>query len=157
MPMRLPAERIERVDLVQDELDRDVVGADLTEDGRDGTDRLREALFRERGVGHVEDEVGDERLLERCSEALDQLGRQASDEPDRVGHEVALPVVPNARVGVERLEEPIVDGCVGAGESVQKRRLADVRVAGERDRRAGRAQALLAPRSAAPAGPGGAA
>ncbi len=146
-----PAERIERVDLVQDELDRDVVGADLGENGRDGGDRLREALLRKRGVGYMEDEVSDERLLERRRKALDELGRQASDEPDRVRYEVALPVVlERPRRRVERLEEPVVDGCVGAGERVQERRLADVRVAGERDRRAGRAQALLAPRGALP-------
>ena len=99
----------------------------------------------------MEDEVGDERLLERRSEALDELGRQASDEPDRVRHEVALPVVlERARRRVERLEEPIVDGCVGPSEGVQERRLAHVRVAGECDRRAGRTQALLAPGGALP-------
>jgi len=41
----------------------------------------------------VEDEVRDERLLERRGEALDELGRQTADEADRVGDEVALPVV----------------------------------------------------------------
>ena len=84
----------------------------------------------------VEDEVGDERLLERRREALDELRRQPPDEADGVGHEVALPdVLEAARRRVERLEEPVLDRHLGAGERVQERRLADVRVAGERDGR----------------------
>ena len=95
-------------------------------------------------VGDVEDEVGDERLLERRREALDELRRQAPDEADGVGDEVALAVVLEAaRRRVERLEEPVLDRDLGAGERVQERRLADVRVAGERDdRRPLRAAAL---------------
>ena len=39
-----------------------------------------------------------------------------------------------ARRRVERVEEPVLDADVGAGERVEQRRLARVRVAGERDR-----------------------
>ena len=53
-----------------------------------------------------------------------------------------------ARRRVERLEEPVLDRDVGAGERVQQRRLADVRVAGERDRRRLGAAPLLAARRA---------
>ena len=84
----------------------------------------------------MEDEVGDERLLERGGEALDQLVRQAADEADRVGDEIAAAVVLEAARGrVERLEQAVVDRDAGARERVQERRLADVRVPGERDRR----------------------
>ena len=77
--------------------------------------------------------------------------RQAADEADRVGDEVAAAVVLEAaRRRVERLEEPVLDRHLGAGERVQERRLADVRVAGERDRRHLRAAALLAARRALP-------
>ena len=58
----------------------------------------------------MQDQVGDERLLERRGEALDELVRQPADEADRVGDEVAPPVVLEpARGRVERLEEPVVD------------------------------------------------
>ena len=58
----------------------------------------------------MEDEVGDERLLERRREALDELMRQAADEADGVGDEVAASVVLEAaRRRVERLEEPVAD------------------------------------------------
>ena len=92
----------------------------------------------------MQDEIGDERLLERRREPLDELVRQPADEPDRVGQEV-LPalVVERARGGVERLEEPVVDRGLSARERVQQRRLADVRVAGEGDGRRLRAHARL--------------
>ena len=86
----------------------------------------------------MEDEVGDERLLERRGEALDELRREAADEADGVGHEVGAPVdVEGARRRVERLEEPVRLAHLRARQRVQERRLADVRVAGERDRRDG--------------------
>ena len=55
-----------------------------------------------------------------------------------------------ARRRVERLEQPVLDRDVRAGERVQQRRLADVRVAGERDRRRLACGALLAARRALP-------
>ena len=54
----------------------------------------------------VQHQVGDERLLERRREPLDELVRQAADEADGVGDEVAAAVVLEAaRRRVERLEE----------------------------------------------------
>jgi succinyl-diaminopimelate desuccinylase len=140
-----PAERIERLHLVQHELHRNVVGSDLAEDAGHGGDRLRELFFGQRRVRNVQDEVGHERLLERGRETFHQLSRQAADEADRVGDEVALPVVLEcARGRVEGLEKTVVDGGVRAGERVQEGRLADVRIAGERDRGSRCAQPLLA-------------
>ena len=90
-----------------------------------------------------------QRLLERRREALDELVRQAPDEADGVGDEVAAAVVLEAaRRRVERVEELVLDRDVRAGERVEERRLADVRVAGERDRRRLAARALLASRRA---------
>ena len=110
---------------------------------------LDEPVLRLRRVGDVQDEVGDERLLERRGEAFDELMRQPADEADGVGDEVAAAVVlERARRRVERLEEAVLDGDVGVGQRVEQRRLADVRVARERDRRDRRARALLAPRRA---------
>src|SRR5207247_6081868 len=81
--------------------------------------------------------------------ALDELVRQAPDEADGVGDEVAPPVVLEpARRRVEGLEEAVVDGGLGPRECVQQRRLADVRVPGEGDRRRLRPPARLAPRLA---------
>ena len=65
-------ERIQEINLVQDELDRDVVGPDLREDGVDGGDRLAQPVA-EAGIGDVQDEVRDECLLERRRETLDEL------------------------------------------------------------------------------------
>ena len=94
----------------------------------------------------MQDEVGDERLLERRGEALDELVRQAADEADGVGDEVAPALVLEAaRRRVERLEQAVADGDAGVGERVEERRLARVRVAGERDRRRLGAAPLLAP------------
>ncbi len=118
------------------------------------SDGLRQPVLGKRRVRDVQDEVGDERLLERGREALDELRRQTADESDRVRHEVALAVVlERARRRVERLEQAIVDRGVGSGERVQERRLPDVRVTGERDRRDARAPALLPARRALPREP----
>ena len=82
----------------------------------------------------MEDEIRDERLLERGSEALDQLVRQATDEANRVGQQVLAAVDLEAAGGrVERFEEAVTDGDVGAGERVQERRLSGIRVSGQRD------------------------
>jgi hypothetical protein len=105
-----PPQRVDGVDLVQDELD----GSSPRRSRRAPLARpraARRARPRARGVDDVQDEVGDERLLERRREALDQLVRQAADEADRVGHEVAAPVeLEAARRRVERLEQAVVDG-----------------------------------------------
>ena len=71
--------------------------------------------------------------------------RQPADEADRVGDEIAAALVLEAaRRRVERLEQPVADGDAGVGERVEERRLAGVRVAGERDGRRLGAAALLA-------------
>ena len=92
----------------------------------------------------MENRVRDERLLQRRCEAFDELVRQPADEADRVRHEIPATVDLEAAGGrVERLEEAIVHGRTRAGERVQQRRLAHVRVARERDGRRLRAAARL--------------
>ncbi len=94
----------------------------------------------------MQDQIGDERLLERRGETLDELRRQPADEADRVGDEVPAPLVDEeARGRVERFEETVVDGHVRIREDVQERRLADIRVPGERDRRRFCAASFLPP------------
>ena len=149
-----PGQRVEGIDLVHDELDRDVVSSDLGQDCTHCSDRLRQPVLGERGIRDMEDEIGDECLLERGGEALDELCRQTADESDRVRHEITLAVVlERPRRRVKRLEEAIVDGGVRAGERVQERRLPDVGVPRERDCRDTRAPALLPTRRALPSEP----
>jgi hypothetical protein len=63
----------------------------------------------------VQHHVGDERLFERRREALDELVRQPPDEADGVGDEVAPAVVLEAaRRRIERVEELVLDGDLGA-------------------------------------------
>ena len=58
----------------------------------------------------MQDEIGDERLLERRREALDELVGQPADEADGVGDEIAAPVdLEPARGRVERLEQLVLD------------------------------------------------
>jgi hypothetical protein len=53
----------------------------------------------------VQHQIGGQRLLERGCKALDELMRQAADEADRVGDEVAAALVLEpSRRRVERLE-----------------------------------------------------
>ena len=133
--------------------DRQLARADLAAARRRPRRRCAsELVVRRRGVDDVEHDVGDERLLERRREALDELVRQPADEADRVGDEVAAAVVLEAaRRRVERLEEPVLDRHLGAGERVQERRLADVRVARRARSSASRVRrALLAARRALP-------
>ncbi len=132
-------EGIERVHLVQDELARDLIRVDLGEDGLDRAHVLVQAGVRRGAVDNVQDEVGRVRLFERGGEPLDQLVGEPADETDRVGEEVAPPVLlEGSRRRVERLEEPVVDRDVRVRQRIQKRRLARVRVAGERDHGGGR-------------------
>ena len=155
----LAAQRIDAVDLVQDELERHLVRPDLVQDGVHRVDHLLQPVVGLRRIDDVQDEIRDERLLQRRGEALDELGRQAADETDRVRDEIPLAVVlEGARRRIQRLEQAVLDAHLGAGESVQKRRLADVRVAGERDaRRAARARSFRPnPRACRPRAAGGA-
>ena len=106
------AELVDAVDLVQDELDRQLAGADLVRARRrpPRTIAVELVVVRGGGVGDVQHHVGDERLLERRREPLDELVRQAPDEADGVGDEVAAPVVLEAaRRRVERLEQAVLD------------------------------------------------
>src|SRR4029079_3442962 len=147
-------QRVDGIDLVQHEFARDVVGSDLRQDRTYRSDRLGQPVLGERGIRNMEDEIGNECLLERGGEALDELRRKTADESDRVRHEVALAVVlERARRRVERLEEAIVDRAVRSGERIQERRLPDVCVPSERDRRDSRAPALLPTRRALPREP----
>ena len=76
-------------------------------------------------------------------------GAAAADEADRVGHEVAPARRSRSPRGrVERLEQPVVHRGVGPGQRVEQRRLADVRVPGEGDRRRLRARPRLPARRA---------
>jgi len=107
---------------------------------------LVDSLVRDRGVDDVEDEVGYERLLQRCREALDELCRQAADEADRVREQVASAFeLEAAGCRVERLEEAIVDGDLRPSECVEKCRLPHVRVTSEGYGRRLRATPLLPP------------
>jgi len=141
-----PAERVDGVDLVDDDLDRQLVRTDLAQNRVDGGDLLDERLLGSRPVDDVEDEVRHERLLERRGEAFDQLVRQAADEADRVGDEVAPPfVLEAARHRIECLEQPIAHRDIRVGQCVEERRLPGVRVAGERHGRSLGAPPLLPP------------
>ena len=102
---------VDGVDLVQDELGGKLGPADLPEHGLDGGDGVVQVFVRGGRVCHVQDEVGRQRLLESGGEALDELVREAPDEADRVGDEVAAALVGEASRGrVEGLEQPVVDG-----------------------------------------------
>ena len=67
-------QRADGVDLVHDELDGQLPRSDLREHVLDRGHLLRQALLGGRPVGHVQDEVGAACLLERRTEALDELG-----------------------------------------------------------------------------------
>ena len=139
------AQSVDRVDLVDHQFERQIVCADVVQDGHDGCFLLVEAFVGSSGVDDEEDQVRDECLLQRRCESLDELRRQAADEADRVRHEVATSVMlERARRRIQRLEQPIVDGDVRIGQRVQQRRLADVGVAGERDSRRFRPLTFLA-------------
>ena len=144
-----PPERVDQVDLVQDDVDRQLPRSDLAQHVVDGVALAVLLVVGGGRVDHVQHHVGDQRLFQGRRETLDQLMGQPADEADGVGHEVAAPIgfEPAGR-RVERLEEPVLDRDVGAGEGVQERRLADVRVPGEGDRRRLGALPLLAPRRA---------
>ena len=91
----------------------------------------------------MQDEVGELGLLQRGRERVDQLMRQLADEADGVGHQEGAAVqLERAGRRVQRVEEPVADADLGAGERVEQRRLAGVGVARQRDGRQVRALAL---------------
>ena len=108
-------EMVEAVDTVLDEIGahellRQVLRPDLVQDVVDRFALAVLFLVGRRRVDHVQDHVGDERLFERGRESLDELVRQAPDEPDGVGHEIAAAVELEAASGrVERVEELVLD------------------------------------------------
>ena len=65
---RFRSERVEPVDLVEDEHDGQLVPADVGQHGAHGRHLLAQPVVRQRRVGDVEDQVGDDRLLERRGE-----------------------------------------------------------------------------------------
>ena len=89
-------------------------------------------------VGNVDDvqqKVGVFEFLERCLEGLDQLVRQLADKADRVGdHDIQrVGHREKARRRVQRVKQAVIRGNARAGQRVQKRRLARVRVADDGD------------------------
>jgi hypothetical protein len=87
------APQVQPVDLVDNSLDGHLPGPDPGQNRLDRRDLVRKHIVGQRAVHDVQDEIRDERLLERRGEALDELRRQTADEADRVGDQVALPVV----------------------------------------------------------------
>src|SRR5439155_8070372 len=140
------AKGVDRVDLVDHDLERELLRADLAQDCRHGARLFVEPIVRDRRIDDVQDEVRDEGLLERRREPFDELRRQPADETDRVGDEVLAPIVfERASRRIERLEQAVVDRDLGGCERVQERRLPDVGVARQRDGRRFDALPLLAP------------
>ena len=89
-------------------------------------------------VGNVDDvqkKIGVFELFKRCLERLDELMRQLSNEADRVGdHDIQrVGHREKARRRVQRVKQAVIRGNARAGQRVQKRRLARVRVADDGD------------------------
>src|SRR5680860_1596490 len=103
-----------------------------------------------RGVDHVQQQVGVQRLLERALERLDQLRGQLLHETDRVRHHGASAVgqLQPTSGGVERREQLVGDQGARTGQAVQQRGLARVGVAHEREREHVVAPAVLGPERA---------
>ena len=126
----------QEVDLVEDQQPRLLARADLRQDAVDCLHVGEPPLLRGGGVDHVQDQVGEDGLLERRLESLNQLVGQLFDETDRVGEQVvAAGELEGPRRRVEGVEEAVADLDLGPGEGVQERRLAGVGVAGEGDPR----------------------
>jgi hypothetical protein len=127
---------VEQVNLVHDEQAGSRAGPDLLQDRVRRSDRVGPLGVGLRAIHHVENEVGEDRLLEGGLEGLNELMRQLANEPDRVGEQIpATLVLEGPRCRVQRVEEPLPHAHASAGESVQEGRLAGVRVTGEGDRR----------------------
>ena len=83
----------------------------------------------------MQQKVGVFEFLERCLEGLDQLVRQLADKADRVGdHDIQrVGHREKARRRIQRVKQAVIRGNARAGQRVQKRRLARVRVADDSD------------------------
>ena len=144
-----PALLVDRVGLVEHEQARLVAGADLLEHVLDGarhrdsssSGALASTTCSSRSARCVSSSVAPNASTSWCGSlrmkptvSVMQVG--AAVEPQR------------ARRRVERVEEAVADADLGAGQRVEQRRLAGVRVAGERHGRQVRALALGALRRA---------
>ena len=67
--------RVDRIDLVHDHLERQIVGADVVQHALDGRLLFVEPFVRSRCVDDEQDEIRDERLLECRGETLHELRR----------------------------------------------------------------------------------
>ena len=134
---------VDPVGLVEHEQPGPLARSDLVEDVVDRAQHQDHLVLVHRGVDDVDDQVGEARLLERRAERVDELVGQLADEADRVGQEIRTAVEAHrAGVRVERVEQPVAHTDGRARERVEQRRLAGVRVAGERDLRQVAALAL---------------
>ena len=134
---------VDRVRLVEHEQARLLAHADRLQHVLDGARHGEELLLVRARVDHVQEQVGPPRLLQRGAERVDELVRQLADEPDRVRDEVRAALEPqHPRRRVERVEQAVAHADLAAGERVEQRRLARVRVAGQGDRRQVRPLAL---------------
>ena len=84
-----------------------------------------------RGIDDVQQQIRGARLLERGPERRDQMVRQLTDEPDRVGHAEPVPPADVDLAGerIERREQPILHEDVGTRERAQDARLSRVGIA----------------------------
>ena len=90
--------------------------------------------LRRTDIHDMQQQVGLDDLLERRLESIDQVVRQLADEPHRVGEQHVLigrqAQPPRGRV--EGGEQLVLGERRGAGDGVEKRRLAGVGVADQR-------------------------
>ena len=79
----------------------------------------------------MQQKVGILQLLKRRLEGVDELMRQLADEADRVGDHNVERVGDGQQPGggVERIEQAVIRRNVRAGEGVEQRRFARVRIA----------------------------
>jgi hypothetical protein len=127
---------VDEVRLTEHEHARRADRVDLREHLLDRRRHREQLLLVDRGVDDVENQVGETGFLERRAECVDELVRKLADEADGVGHQVVAPAGPqHARGRIERVEQAVANADGSAGERVQQRRLAGIRVARERHRR----------------------
>ncbi len=114
-----------------------MLGRRRSRPGRRAPPAICSSTLRRRGVGDMQDQVRARDLLEGRAERLDQVVGQLADEPDRVGHRRLASAGQREPAGgrIERGEQLVGHHDVRAGQRVQQRRLAGVRVAGDRDLR----------------------
>ena len=82
---------VDGVDLVEGEQARSLARAGLDQHVVHRRNHLVQLVLGYRGVGHVDDQVGPQRLLERRRERIHERVGQLADEADGVGDQVAAP------------------------------------------------------------------